>query len=60
MKKKVTARMAKSLLTDGRVHVTGLYSRKKDKTFDADLVLDDTGTYVNFRLEFPDMKGGRK
>ena len=60
MKKKVTARIAKSLLADGRVHVTGLYSRKKDKTFDADLVLDDTGTYVNFRLEFPDMKGGRK
>ena len=56
MKKKVNVRMAKSLLSDGRVHVTGLYSQKKDKTFDADLVLEDTGKYVNFKLDFP--KGG--
>ena len=60
MKKKVTAKMAKALLSDGRVHVTGLYSVKKDKTFDADLLLDDTGEYVNFKLDFPPGKGGRK
>lgn len=58
MKKKVTPTMAKSLLADGRVHVTGLYSQKKDKTFDADLVLDDTGKYVNFKLDFASGKGG--
>ena len=38
---------------DGKVFVKGLYSQKKDKEFDAYLVLDDTGEYVNFKLEFP-------
>lgn len=57
MKKKVTKSMAASLLKDGRVFVKGLYSQKKDKEFDAYLVLDDTGEYVNFKLEFPKKKG---
>ena len=57
MKKKVTKSMAASLLKDGRVFVKGLYSQKKDKEFDAYLVLDDTGEYVNFKLEFPKRKG---
>ena len=57
MKKKVTKAMAASLLKDGRVFVKGLYSQKKDKEFDAYLVLDDTGEYVNFKLEFPKKKG---
>ena len=52
MNKSVNAKMARSLLEDGRIHVSGLYSRKKNRTFSADLVLDDTGTYVNYRLEF--------
>lgn len=56
MKKKVTKSMAASLLKDGRVFVKGLYSQKKDKEFDAYLVLDDTGEYVNFKLEFPKRK----
>lgn len=58
MKKKVTKSMAASLLKSGKVNVKGLYSQKKDKTFDATLVLDDTGSYVNFKLEFP--KGEKK
>ena len=53
MKKKITKTMAASLLKDGKVFVKGLYSQKKDKEFDAYLVLDDTGEYVNFKLEFP-------
>ena len=53
MKKKVTKSMAVSLLKSGKVFVKGLYSQKKDKEFDAYLVLDDTGEYVNFKLEFP-------
>ena len=57
MKKKVTKSMAASLLKDGKVFVKGLYSQKKDKEFDAYLVLDDTGEYVNFKLEFPKKKG---
>ena len=52
MKKKVTKKMAVSLLKDGRVSVKGLYSQKTGKTFDADLLLEDTGEYVNFKLEF--------
>ena len=52
MKKKVTKKMAASLLKDGRVFVKGLYSKKTGKTFDADLLLEDTGEYVNFKLEF--------
>ncbi len=57
MKKKVTKSMAASLLKDGKVFVKGLYSQKKDKEFDAYLVLDDTGEYVNFKLEFTKKKG---
>ncbi len=52
MKKKINKKMAIALLKDGRVHVTGLYSRKKGRNFDADLVLEDTGTYVNYSLDF--------
>lgn len=56
MKKKVSKKMAESLLSKGRVSVTGLYSQKTGRNFDADLVLDDTGEYVNFKLEFPNNK----
>lgn len=60
MKKKVTKPMAVSLLKSGKVNVKGLYSQKKDKTFDATLVLDDTGTYVNFKLDFPKGEKGHE
>ena len=60
MNKSVNAKMARSLLEDGRIHVSGLYSRKKNRTFSADLVLEDTGTYVNYRLEFPDSRKKKK
>ena len=52
MKKKLNKKMAIALLKDGRVHVTGLYSQKKGRNFDADLVMEDTGTYVNYSLDF--------
>ena len=58
MKKKVTKKMAVSLLAKGRVSVTGLYSQKTGRNFDADLVLDDTGEYVNFKLDFNNKKKG--
>jgi DNA topoisomerase-3 len=51
-KKKVTKEIAAALLNDGRVAVKGLYSEKKNKTYDATIVLDDTGKYVNFKMEF--------
>ena len=56
MKKKVSKKMAESLLSKGRVSVTGLYSQKTGRNFDADLVLDDTGEYVNFKLDFSNIK----
>jgi DNA topoisomerase-3 len=48
-----TAEIAAALLTDGRVDIKGLYSAKKKATYDAAVVLDDTGgQYVNYKLEF--------
>ena len=44
------------LLKDGRAHVMGLYSEKSGKTYDATVVLEDTGQYVNFKLEFDRQK----
>ena len=57
MKKKVTKKMAKALLKDKRVYVTGLYSERKGRCFDAFLVLEDTGEYVNFK---PDKTKNKK
>ena len=54
MKKKVTKTLVAGLLDRGRVHVKGLYSQKKDKTFDADIVMEDTGKFINLNLDFPD------
>ena len=60
-KKSITKSVAAALLKEGRVFMSGLYSEKTGKTYDAVVVLDDTGgKYVNFRLEFPAKKGRRK
>ena len=58
MRKKLTKDMAVELLANGRTFVKGLYSRKKDKTFSADLVLDIRDGKPVFGLEFPKRKGG--
>lgn len=60
MKKKLNKKMAVALLKDGRVHVTGLYSQKKGRNFDADLVMEDTGTYVNYSLNFGNVRRKKK
>lgn len=53
-KKELTAAIASALLKEGRTFVKGLYSPKTGKTYDAAIVLDDSGgQYVNFKLEFP-------
>ena len=49
-----------ALLKSGRARVTGLYSEKSGKTYDATVVLEDTGQYANFKLEFDRQKGGGK
>ena len=51
-KKELTKPAAKKLLSDGKVHFKDLYSEKTGKTYAADVLLDDTGTYVNFKLNF--------
>ena len=53
LKMPLSRETAALLLKEGRVFVKGLYSVKKDRNFDAWVVLDDTGKYVNYRLEFP-------
>ena len=58
MKKKITKKMAECLLKDGRVFVKGLYSQKTGKTFDAVLLMEDTGEYVNFKLDFGKKRSG--
>lgn len=50
---KLTAAMAMALLCDGSVPASGLYSEKTGKTYDATILLDDTGDgYVNYKLAF--------
>ena len=59
-RKQPTKAIVAALLKDGRAHVAGLYSEKSGKTYDATVVLEDTGQYVNFKLEFDRQKGGGK
>ncbi|CAM2078043.1 MAG: DNA topoisomerase [uncultured Clostridium sp.] len=51
-KKEINKSIAKKLLKYGKVEVKGLYSVKKDKKYDAIVVMEDTGKYINFKLEF--------
>ena len=48
----LTKKIVASLLKDGRARLTGCYSEKTGRTYDATAVLEDTGERVNFRLEF--------
>jgi DNA topoisomerase-3 len=60
MRKKVTRSMAAALLKDGRVFVTGFYSERTGRCFDADLVLVDTDYYVNYKLDFRRKKPAKR
>ena len=52
-RKELTKAVAASLLKNGRVRMTGLFSEKKGVFYDATVVLDDDGgKYVRFKLEF--------
>ena len=57
-KKQPTKAIVAALLKDGRARLTGCYSEKTGKTYDADVFLEDTGEYVNFKLDFGQRKGG--
>ena len=56
MKKSMDKKMAVELLKKRRTHVKGLYSKKKDSKFDADLVLGLEDGKARFSLEFPKKK----
>ena len=47
-----TPKIAAALLKNGKAKVKGLYSEKTGKTYDATVLLADTGgKYVNYRVE---------
>ena len=51
-KKAFTPKIAAALLKNGKAKVRGLYSEKTGKTYDATVLLADTGgKYVNYRVE---------
>ncbi|MBM6829647.1 DNA topoisomerase 3 [Anaerotignum lactatifermentans] len=58
-RKEITRKMVADLLKKGRTSVKGMWSEKKGSTYDAVVILDDTGgKYINFKLEFPKRKDG--
>jgi DNA topoisomerase-3 len=60
-KKSLTKAVATELLKNSKVKLTGCYSEKTGKTYDAIVLIDDTGgKYVNFKMEFPTNKQIRK
>ncbi|MCD7777960.1 MAG: hypothetical protein LUH47_05600 [Clostridiales bacterium] len=53
-KKSITKPVAAALLKNGKVRFKDLYSEKTGKTYETDIILDDSGgKYVNFKIEFP-------
>ena len=56
-RKELTKKMAADLMKKGRTSVKGMWSEKKGATYDAVVVLDDTGEkYIRFKLEFPNKR----
>ena len=48
--------MAEKLLKDSKAYVSGIYSEKTGKKYDAFIVMTDDGTKTTFGLDFT--KGG--
>ena len=59
-RKQPTKAIVTALLKDGCAHVSGLYSEKTGKTYDATVVLADDGQYAKFKLAFDRQKGGKR
>ena len=52
-KKKITKEIVQTLLNEGRIFMSGLMSEKTGKTYNATILLDDTGEgYTGFKMEF--------
>ena len=48
----LTRKMVTSLLKDGRAYVSGIFSEKTGKSYDAFIRLEDDGTHAIYKLEF--------
>lgn len=59
MRKSISKKEAAELLKNGRIHCKDLYSAKKQKTFEADLILQIKDGKANYGLEFPKKKYGK-
>lgn len=56
-KKELTKKMAGELLAKGCTSVKGLWAEKRGSTYDAVVVMEDTGEkFIKFKLEFPKKK----
>ena len=60
-KKELTKKMAADLLAKGRTNVKGMWSEKKGGTYDATVIMEDTGgKYINFKMEFAPRKNRKQ
>lgn len=55
-KKSLTKKQASDLIKKGRIKMSGLFSEKTGRNYDATIILEDTGKYVNFKMEFANSK----
>ncbi|MGO3752029.1 MAG: DNA topoisomerase 3 [Peptoniphilaceae bacterium] len=51
-RKKLTKKMVQDLLGQGSTYIKDLYSEKKKKTYNAHISIEDTGKYINYKMEF--------
>ena len=59
-KKKLTKEIAKTLLAEGCIFMSGLHSEKTGKQYNATIILEDSGEgYPNFKMEFENAKGAK-
>ena len=49
---------AAALLNEGKLHLTGCWSEKTQRTYDATIYLEDDGEKTNYRLEFDSNANG--
>ena len=57
-KKQLTKELASELLRNGHARLTGCYSEKTGKTYNAVVTLEDDGQKSNYRLDFGGKGGG--
>ncbi|MCL1934846.1 MAG: DNA topoisomerase 3 [Defluviitaleaceae bacterium] len=49
---KLGKQLVEELINNKKVFIKNIYSKTKNKTYDANVILKDTGVYVNFELDF--------